>query len=270
MDNPDARRLWKLKQVFAAEILTVLQGDFGLCRVPFMPIKGAYLIAAGLAPKMQWRTMDDLDLLVDECNYAKVRDFFLNRRRLTCVENEYDFKFTIKYPLGSASALVEIHRKVSHTQRFDLKTEDVFSRGRLECGTMRLPSAEDALLITIAHALVHIGFEMRPTLLDEIDLIVSQKEFSPERFWQICLPSGLAAFTCFLLRLKGPLRGLQPDCPGGHYYARLASLAVLTIGYDRFPHCAKRIFLEFPFVKSPLSAIIQMVRQKKPKQNQQA
>ena len=67
---------WVFKQFLYEDVLRDLDDHFQRLNIDYMPIKGAYLICAGLAQRIRSRTMVDIDILVREGDFNAVISYF--------------------------------------------------------------------------------------------------------------------------------------------------------------------------------------------------
>jgi hypothetical protein len=115
-----------------------------------------------------------------------------------------------------------------------------------------LPSSENALIILLCHTLVHISYEIRPTLFEEISLISNQKGFAWNRFWGFAKITGIMSFLCFILSLyKKEIQDTIVILPKRYWYAHFMGKIMETKKYSGIPVLLKRLFFEIPFIKNP-------------------
>ena len=190
---------WKYNQVIYAELLDELDKHFKAINVCYMPIKGAYLIGSGLAEKMTYRRMDDVDILVKKEDFENVCGFLSFLPQVKFLKHRWYFEKEFAYSMGSFICYLEIHSLLNESSRFDLSTEKLFERA-LPCEGMRVvPCFEDAMVILICHLIVHIAHEMRETVFEEISLISKHKDFKWEKFWSIAKTTNILPFFHFIL-----------------------------------------------------------------------
>jgi hypothetical protein len=250
-----AEKSWALQQLLYAEVLRRLDTLFTELSIKYMPIKGAYLIARGLAAAMPSRKMADIDILLLPMNFAQASDYF---RHLDCVrvsENYWPFETSFFFRLGSNNAYVELHSQLNFPQRFLLPATDLFARALPAGGQRVLPSAEDALLILICHALVHIAVEFRETVFPEISCLCGQEDFSWERFWKLAEGTGIKGFIgCVLSRYAQETGAhmIVPEVSAASAYSKFSGLLLKREVYGAMPALLRKLLLEIPFVRDPL------------------
>jgi hypothetical protein len=160
---------------------------------------------------------------------------------------------------------VEIHRALNYDERFRLPVEPLFEAGRVSTPPRVLPSPEDALLIVVCHALVHVvrGFDGR--WFGEMGLMVEQEGFSWERFWERARPTGIVPFAVLMLRYFEQSTGRRID-PFPRFprcaYAELIARRVRLETHNRLPVLARRALVELPFVRDPLGLLRQRLLRK--------
>jgi Uncharacterised nucleotidyltransferase len=255
-----AKKAWILRQLFFGDVLRGLDEHFAKLSIRYMPIKGAYLIAAGLAEKMPFRRMDDIDILVMPSDFAKAVDYFKALKDVRFKDNYWPFEASFHYGPGEANAFVELHYQLNYPERFSLPAEALFSRSTRSQGMLVLPCPEDSLIIFLCHMFVHIPFEIRETAFDEIDLLRGQDSFSWEKFRELSLSTGLGPFFYYLLRVfeKRKKRGIPHGRPT--LYATLCARMIGIEEYRKMPIFLRRMVLEIPFAKDPLGLILKKLR----------
>jgi hypothetical protein len=255
------RRPWKFKQVIYAEILDEIHVHFNRLGVPYMPVKGAFLICSGLASKMRSRIMADIDILVMEKDFGAVCEYFSTIPHVRFLCKEWYFEKTFVYSIGDFECPLEIQWLLHYPARFTLSTDLLFVRGHRVAGFRFLPSPEDALVILLCHMLVHIAFEIRPTIFEEISLISSQPGFCWSTFWELMSQTGIMPFACFVLSWYKRETGVSlPSIPQRPLYsAALGRLMGARLG-KRLPVFFRRIVLELPFVNDPRRLIGNKIR----------
>ena len=217
-----------------------------------MPIKGAYLICCELAGKMRFRRMDDIDILVKREDFDKVCTYFSNLPQVTFLKHKWYFEKEFSYSFGTFKCHMEIHWLLNYPFRFFFPTKNLFFRAIQPDKSMRLmPSSEDALLLLICHSLVHISFELRETLFEEIGLIINQTEFNWGKFWISSAASGIEAYIYSIVGWYNKETNSTVILNKRHLYARLLSNWITLRRYNQMPHWLRRIILEFPFIIKP-------------------
>jgi hypothetical protein len=255
---PPVSREWQYKQVLFAEILDELNRHFKVLQVSYMPIKGAYLICSGLAERMPFRRMGDIDILVRKNDFDLVCEYFSKIPQARFLENKWYFEKTFDYSIGDFHCHLEIHWMLNYPARFNLSSEPVFSRGKVKAEFQLLPCPEDALVILVCHTLVHVCYEIRSTLFEEISLISRLRGFNWETFWALAKQTGIMPFFCFImLCYKNKLRLSTLSVPHKSFYALVLARFIGLHGIIRLPVTARRIVAELPFVKNPYALIMQ-------------
>jgi hypothetical protein len=254
--NNSPERIWKFQQMIYAEILEELDRHFSELKVRYMPIKGAYLICSGLAEKMKYRRMDDIDILVKKADFKRVCDFFSHLPQATFLNNSGYFEKKFTYSLGRHSCLLEFHYLINHTARFDLPPENLFERAPEGFGMKLLPCREDALLIFLCHELMHISFEIRKTIFEEIELLTMQPCFSWELFWRHAEKTGIEQFLCLLLLTYEKEKGKKIPLPPLRFKTKIVQPFLSNGCYHRLSRNMKRCLFEFPFVVNPWRLLI--------------
>jgi hypothetical protein len=245
---------WALQQLLYSEVLRRLDSHFTDLSIKYMPIKGAYLIASGLAASLPARKMADIDILLLPVNFGAASDYF---RHLSCVrvsENYWPSETSFFFRLGQDFAYVELHSQLNFPQRFLLPAADLFARAMPGDGMRVLPCAEDALLILICHALVHIAVEFRETVFQEITCLCGQKDFSWERFWKLAEGTGVKRFISFILSLYAHETGnhrISPEVSAASAYSNFSRLLLKPAVYGTMPSLLRKLLLEIPFVRDP-------------------
>lgn len=255
----DRHKEWIARQILFSEALDEIDLLFSTAGIRYLPIKGAHLIVSGLAEKMSWRRMDDIDLMVHPEDFDSAVQLFLqtNRAGVAIGDCNYPFKRTLRFESCIGGVAVEIHAQLSHEQRFTISVKDLFSRSRLHHGYCYVCCPEDAALITIAHALVHIGFELRESIFNELMLYVECADFNWKDFWLQCRESGVYGFAVVLMRWTSFSTKCRPvykyHLP---IYAHILSTLFSLQSYRNLPLPVKRLLFETPFLKNPVSLIL--------------
>jgi len=216
--------------------------------IRFMPIKGAYLIASGLAEKMPTRHMADIDILVEKENFGAVTQYFSRLDNVRMKHDEWYFEQPFYYRFAGQEYLVEINYLLNRPERFRLPTEELFERGIQKSEVMWWPSIEDALLICICHELVHIAYQpLRAELGSEIAALRELPDFDSEEFLERCRGTGVIRFFGFLQRTScrpGETSYTEHlGCLLAGLYTRWGSARSSTI---------RRLLFELPYVRHPV------------------
>jgi hypothetical protein len=250
------QKQWVLTQMVYQEVLEELDGHFRGCRIPYMPIKGAYLICSGLSAKMPVRQMQDIDILVNEQDMRKASDYFqqLSTVIMKCyyTDNYRPTETSFMYPVGDSYVLVEVHSRLNFAERFVLPAAMLFARSHDGDEIKRLPSPEDALLIHLCHLQSHIPFEFRPETMVEINLLVSQEGFDWKVFWKHSSATGIEPFIYFILKLYHKIYPVRILPSKKHFYADIMAYLFTEPRYNHAPEWVRRIFLDLPFVRKPM------------------
>jgi hypothetical protein len=253
-------KTWVFQQFLYAEVLCRLDKHFTGLKIGYMPIKGAYLIASGLAEKMPFRRMVDIDILLRPADFARASDYFKGQNNVRMVDNYWPFETSFYFQSGQTSVSIELHRQLNYPERFTLPAETLFSRSIRSKGMLVLPCPEDSLIIFLCHLFVHIGFELGDTAFDEIELLCTRNNFSWQKFREFSSPTGLEPFFYYILRLfeKRKKRGIMAGKPTP--YAVLCARMIGMEEYNKMPGFLRRLLLEIPFARKPLSLIMKKYR----------
>lgn len=260
-------KTWIVKQILFQEILEELDKHFTLLQIRYMPIKGAYLIATGIAGRMKNRLMSDIDILIEEKNMHRTADYFSSLQNVSLMkkytENYRQTETIMLYDAGSFKVCVEIHCALNIPERFFLPVTALFSHATQSKRYRYTPCSADALLICICHMQSHVPFEFRDTSFEEIDCIASQDDFSWEFFRERSRSTGIEAFIYFILILYSRKYYKSIHIQGNYWYARiLASFFSLTL-YDKMPIFLRRITLDIPFVRKPFHLLLHKITYRK-------
>jgi hypothetical protein len=246
---------WTLQQIIYADALKEIDAHFSTLGVPYMPVKGAYLICSGLASQLRQREMKDIDILVGETSMRQVSNYFarLNKTVLQeyFTENYRPTETSLLYNIDNTVIQLELHSSLNFPERFLLPERDLFSRALPANGYRRLPSPEDALLIFLCHLQSHMPFEFRASTFDEIGVLSSANGFDWDRFRSRCPSTGMEAFIYFILRAYARERRVLVPVPGNHPYAGLLARWFTPVRYAALPGWARRILFDIPFVRNP-------------------
>ncbi len=246
---------WVFRQFFFTEALRLLHDHFVNLQINYMPIKGAYLIVSGCAGHFSDRKMCDIDILVLESDMPQVIEYFKNVTGVRTKPNYWPFEFSFFLPCLEATAFVEIHTLLNYPERFHLPTEALFSRSVVQKRFLHLPSPEDSLIIFLCHQLVHIPFEIRTTVWQEIEVLSSQEGFSWNRFWNLATHTGIRQFFNMFLLHYSKVRAENVPLQKPSYYARFLAFTASRNIYESMPVWLRRLALELPFANIPLKLI---------------
>lgn len=255
------RRAWAIKQLLFGDILNELEEHFAHIGVRYMPIKGAYLIASGLSEKIPERRMDDIDILVQSEHVQTVIDHYSAIPSVRLADNYWPFERNLFLSHQGVETCVELHWGLAYPERFELDPRDLFHRGWQAGRSLVLPCREDALLILVCHTLVHIGFELRETVFDEISLICADSSFRWDVFWNNATEVGIDRFAGLLFGWYGSRTDERLPDKGYDVYTGILVSVLGERGYRTAPWWAKRLFWELPYTRKP----VELVRRKRTK-----
>ncbi|MBD3391681.1 MAG: hypothetical protein GF410_06645 [Chitinivibrionales bacterium] len=248
------QRHWALKQVLFSGVLDELQGHFAKMQVLYMPIKGAYLIAAGLADRIPCRRIWDVDILVREADLDAVAKYFAPIPGVTVrksyAQSEWPFETELWYRYSDADVPLEIHGRLNFAWRFLLPTDMLFANGKQITSHMLVPRAEHALLILTCHCFVHIAFELPESVFDEIGVIAGQPDFSWERFFDDAAKTGIMPFVYWVLCLYEIRTGNRVPFTKRPWYGRALARILSYETYLAMPRMVRRLVLEAPVMRS--------------------
>lgn len=251
----DTDRLhWRAAQALYAELLEDLDEEFTRAGIEYMPIKGAYLIKAGLAPTLDFREMDDIDILVRERDFARVVEHFRASDKATLHEDKWFFEQPLVYKARGITGRVEVNFLLNRRERFLLETDELFDRSVPDGEFCRLPSPEDAALITICHVLVHIAWTIRESAFREVEVISGQEGFSWEKFWMRAERTGVRGFVVRYLRKFRP-KGRENRLPT-EVYSGPSNLS----RYYRLSVPMRRLLWELTYVRKPFALALKSLR----------
>jgi hypothetical protein len=251
---------WKYLQIFYGEVLREIDIHFASLDVAYMPIKGAYLICSGLAEKIPYRRMDDIDILVKEDDFEKVCEYFSKLPNVKFFKHKWYFEKEFSYSLGAVECHLEIHWLLNFPARFILSPSTIFTRAIHQNSSIRLlPCPEDALLILVCHAFVHIAFELRETLFEEIFLLSSQKGFSWETFWEYAHSTGIERFIRLLLWRYCIEKSTNIKAPRHIGFTALLRPFISKKWYARLPFLVRKALFEIPFARNPWWLIVNKI-----------
>ena len=257
-----ANREWTIRQLLVQHCCEQLDTHFTLLGVRYMPVKGAFLICSGLASHLQSRTMLDIDLLIEhEHDLPRVTDYFFsleNVRPLHCYSRSFQSPFLYRW--GHYRYPVEIHSRLDYDERYRLPTHELFQRGQNRTAMQVMPSAEDALCIAACHALTHIGYEFRETLLQEMAVLAGQESFSWNTFFPIAHSTGIDRFITFLLLMLERKKATRIPLPKRYLLSRCAAYLFRLLPYSRTPLPIRRLLFEFFFLRKPIPLALRKIQ----------
>jgi len=258
---------WVFKQFLYEDVLRDLDNHFQRLNIDYMPIKGAYLICAGLAQQLKTRTMFDIDLLVREKDFDAVISYFTNLPGVAIVEKSWPiykkgwpFEVSMYYPFEGRTINIDIHKLINLRQRFLLPPEALFARGSKQGLRRTLPCAEDALAICLCHGFSHIAHVFSKHVFDDIAALTSAS-VNWIIFREIAESTGISAFMYYALKLCQKERG-APLLPFEDATVRRAYADLLLTAFSgrrsvhALPKIARRLFLELPFCRDPIGLMI--------------
>ncbi len=220
--------------------------------IPYMPIKGAYLIASGLASGLVSRKMKDIDILVKKENFKEVVDYFGSLTETQLIPGYFDYEQPFIYQCCNRKIYLEIKYQICASARFLLSDKDLFSRGVIQNSNCVFPSPSDAMLIHVCHYLHHIYKRFDNSFFEEIALLEGQKEFSWKDFWIRAEKTGIKPFVWLMISLYSKNYQKKTDSPDwSNPYTRILLKFSLN-WYAGLNPSIRRIILEIPFVRRPL------------------
>jgi hypothetical protein len=244
---------WALRQAVFGTALAELDRHFEEMGVAYMPIKGAFLICAGLAERLDYRTMVDIDLLVRPTDFTAAAEGLRRRAGAVPRPGHWPFEQEFTYTVGAFPCHLELHRALNYDERFLLPTHELFERARTDTAVRMLPQPEDAMLLLLCHELVHIvrGFDRGHH--SEMKLLAGLPRFSWQVFWQRARGTGAEGFVYLSVLYFRRETGTECDLPPwrSRYADALFRLLPLRT-YNRLPTLLRRLLLELPFVRDPL------------------
>jgi hypothetical protein len=261
----DTDTAWVFKQFLFEEVLCDLDNHFQRLNVDYMPIKGAYLICAGLARQIRSRTMVDIDILVRENDFKAVVSHFRSIPNISIAEGSWPvnkkgsrFEVTFYMPCNDHMVMVDIHNFINLRQRFILSPEMLFARGKKQ-GLRTLPCAEDALAICLCHGLSHAGHFFSDALFDDV-VVLTDASINWGKFWDIAASTDVEAFMYYVLK-KFERKGRVPPIPVPKKTLKFAYADVLLkFSGDRdlgiLPRILRRIVIELPFCRDPAGLLL--------------
>ncbi len=252
---------WALSQIILSDILQNLGKEFFKIGIDYMPIKGAYLISANLAEKLEYRKISDLDILVKTGDLKMASQHFSDLpqcRLITWFEDNYRPTETVlKYKYNDFEYTIEIMDRINSDARFLLTSETLFERSISKGKNLFFPSPEDSLIIHICHLQSHIPFEFRNTHTKEAKLLIEQKNFNWNQFWQSSNDTGMNSFIIFFLKYYN--KDLKQDVilQKGFLYSKILAKWFTIKRYEKMHSILKRVLLDIPFTRKPFILIFQ-------------
>ena len=253
--RPPACGEWLVWQLIYENALSHLDTVFASIGTRYMPIKGAYLLCAGLAPLIPARVMVDIDLLVLPEDFRPTVDRLGEHPLFTrCAPDPWHFEQAFLFANGAHTIKIELHCQLNREERFRLPAGGLFARGVAKTAVCMLPSAEDALVIFLCHTLVHSGFGFPASTGREIEVLIGQKGFSWERCRELIGQTGIEPYCFALLRHFARAACIAPATLSSRH--RWADLFFRTVPVrDRFTRLQQVLYRGFVgpfFARSPV------------------
>jgi hypothetical protein len=256
---------WVFRQFLYEDVLRDLDDRFRHLNISYMPIKGAYLICAGLAQRIRSRAMFDIDILVRETDFDAVISHFSAVPKTAIAEKSWPlykkgwpFEVAFYYPFQGRTINIDIHKLINLRQRFSLPPEMLFARGKKQ-GHRVVPCAEDALAICLCHGFSHVAHIFPDGMFDDIALL-ADTAMDWNKFWNIAQSTGIEAFVYYALRMCEKKRKVSAiPFPKKTLRAAYADLLILATGHlelVRLPHLFRRIFFELPLCRNPVGLVL--------------
>jgi hypothetical protein len=252
----DKKKNWKLRRFIFMELLNDLEVHFSMLKMRYMPVKGAYLIISGIAEKIEYRRMADIDILIDEECMKNATDYFFKLPNVT-PKAHYATHYTphetqFLYKIGNFKALIELHTHINCPERFSMNVSETFERGYKLTSFKILPCPEDALIIYISHLFTSFFIFTEEPDFNEITLIITHCKFNWQKFWDISYTTGIDGFIFLILKMYQNNYVPVPFFPREHLYSRLQAIIISKTGFVPLPLWYKRLFCELPYLKNPL------------------
>lgn len=242
---------WAGRQLLYQEALNLLISYLTEIDVPFLPVKGAYLIQSGKAALLKNREMKDIDIIVRQEDYTKVISFLLKQKQAKQLGGYWYFEEEIAINCLSLWVQIDIHYLLNFPSRFYISTDELFQRSLGDSKIYRMLSPEDALLCTICHSLVHFAHDNKELPFDDITVMIQDKDFYWHRFWDLAKKTGVKNFIAYVITLCKIKRNITiPNLPKLSFYTRMLLKIPLSSIY-KLPLIARRLLLEIPFVRNP-------------------
>jgi len=243
---------WAVRQFVFGEILSELDSHFSAMRIRYMPMKGAYLILAGLAEQIKTRRMVDIDILVDRENIEAATRHFASLDNVRPYTDRWYFERPFFYRFAGKELPVELHFLLNRPERFHLPTSEIFGRARSLGPYLRLPAHEDAAAIAVCHALVHAAYcEFSSETMVDVAAIASLPGFNWGTFELRCAQAGVRRFLGFLFALFPEYQSLANAGLGAGMVDRFHAGMYRRL-YRRSPKAVRRALFELPWVKHPI------------------
>ncbi len=214
------RNRWIHQQLIFSDILDFIENIFSSAGIPYMPIKGSYLIAAGIASQIPDRTMLDIDILVRPENFHETISLLSDHPHFKKdAPDLWFFEQTFKITRNKDPLYFELHCQINREERFHLSADSLFNRGTAQTPERVLPSPEDAMVILVGHSLVHSGKGLQSSIFNEITEISALKDFCWQRFFTILKNTGIEPYGFALLRAYSRKTDMPVPIPDKHRWA---------------------------------------------------
>ena len=248
------QKWWVALQLLYDDALQGLDEVFESIGVPYMPMKGSYLICAGIAHKISARHMADMDILVHPEDYQKTISLLSNHPHFEIrYPDPWFFEQAFFYIRGERKFNVELHCQLNRRERFRLPAQELFTRGYAQTKVRWLPSAEDSLVILICHTLVHIANGIKDCVNEEMEVLINQETFSWKVFLGIMESTGIMPFaTALIKRCYFKKRSIENVTLKNYWWADLMLSLVPKRRRAGVYRVVYRAFAELFFVKDPL------------------
>lgn len=258
------QKRWQIRQVVYASVLEALDVLFAELHIDYMPIKGAYLICTHLAELISAREMIDIDLLVRPTDFKRAIAL-LSAHPLFEREpaDPWFFEQSFMFTHGNHRIHFELHSQLNRSERFLLDTDTLFDCAHKQTAWRVISPPEDALLVLVCHALVHLVDGIREQVCEEARLLSIQEGFSWRRFRSRLAATEIEPF-CRALLYKAGVQPVLVDKPMKLFrpvlWARML-IAVKTPGrYAGIRTMVYRLCVELAFVRRPWLLLVGYAR----------
>ncbi len=251
---------WHARASQARRALDLLDTVFAAESIEYLPLKGADLAARGLADRIASRTMSDIDILVRPCDFARASGALAAMPGARRAEGHWPFEHEYAVVVDGAVERIELHSALNYPERFDLPAGDLFARAVRVSHTRFLTDATDALLVTVAHALVHAAASFDNRCFGDIAALAQCGQVDWHAFCQRAERAGLWRFSSVIMRYAA--RAGVPQVPGdcGSWYAHAVTLVPMG-AWNRMPQFVRRVFLEAACVRDPVGLLLRRLTQ---------
>jgi len=243
---------WQIIQWVYHDILQIIEKHFQNLAISYMPLKGAYLIASGLASGLSSRKMKDIDILVKKKDFQKVVNYFGSLTETQLIQGYFDYEQPFVYQYYNRKIYLEIKYQICASARFLLSDEDLFCRGINQNSNCIFPSPEDAMLIHVCHYLHHIYNNFDLSFFEEIALLEGVGNFSWKEFWSRAEKTGIKHFIWIMINIYARIYRKKIYSPEwSNPYTRLL-MKFSFEWYASLNPFIRKLILEIPFVRNPL------------------